>query len=720
VTLESSLRELARRTGIVPWYADMRGRRILTSDETRAALLEALGYDISDEQTVMAAIERDETRLRERLIAPVEVFRIGANSATILAVRLPTGAQRKRCQYRLEINTDQGDSIAAEGYLPPSASGVATLQLGTDLGLGYHTVKLALALPRRDIVASQSRILCPRSCTTVEEVLGKPRGFGLWANLYSVRSAGNWGIGDLSDLRQLAAWAAQHGATFIGINPLHALRNRGHEISPYSPLSRFFVNEIYLDVIAIPEFTDCRPAKSLVESSEYNAALERLRGARYVDYEAISHLKRQVLVLLHQAFMARKSRQDTNRYREFEQFLQRAGSDLECYATFRAMDEFFSRQGSHQSWFDWPEPYQRNDSPEVKQFQREHDREVDFHRYVQFELDRQLDSTADRIRAIMPLGIYADLALSSAASGADVWCYRKLFARSISIGAPPDDFASGGQDWGLPPIIPQQLRSDRYRYWIRLVRAGLRHASCLRIDHMMGLVRQYWIPPGLSGEHGAYVSYPVHDLLGILALESRRHRAVIVGEDLGTVPSGFQAQLARWGILSSRVLYFERNRSGRFRPSHGYSNRAMVTANTHDQVPLAGYCQVRDLKLRYRAGAYTNEREYEAARASRERERHALGKRLVKEGLLSDAGTAIDSAKLTRAAYSFLARTPAPLLGVSLDDLAGETDPVNLPGVANEQYPNWSRRMEATLESLMRDPGADEVLDRVRRERSQS
>ncbi|UCG87552.1 MAG: 4-alpha-glucanotransferase, partial [Gemmatimonadota bacterium] len=553
--------------------------------------------------------------------------------------------------------------------------------------------------------------------TTVEEALSDRRGFGLWCNLYSVNSTNNWGIGDLSDLRKLVKWASQQGATFLGVNPLHALRNRGYGISPYSPLSRLFANEIYLDVTAIPELADCPSARSLIESQEYTTELERLCRAEYIDYEAVTGLKRRVLKLLHQAFIERQSQQGTSRNAEFRRFLQQAGSDLECYATFRALDEFFSWQKSHPSWDRWPEPYRHSDSAQVAQFQTEHHREVDFHRYVQFELDRQLDSAANDARAAMPLGIYGDLALSSDISGADAWCYRGLFAPGICIGAPPDDFSSDGQNWGLPPVIPQRLRSDGYKYWIGLVRAALRHAACLRIDHVMGLLRQFWIPTGLSGEHGAYVRYPVNDLLGILALESRRNRAVIVGEDLGTVPRGFEARLARWGILSSRVLYFERNRKGTFRASRHYSKRAMVMANTHDQAPLAGYWQDRDLTLRDQAGAYAQQREYEAAQVERERERRSLCRRLAKEGLL-DADRAVNPAQVIRATYSFLARTPAPLLGISLDDLAGETDPINLPSVVNEQYPNWSRKMKTTLEKLTQDATATKVLDLVRRERS--
>jgi 4-alpha-glucanotransferase len=370
------------------------------------------------------------------------------------------------------------------------------------------------------------------------------------------------------------------------------------------------------------------------------------------------------------------------------------------------------------NWREWPDEYRRPVSPAVAEFRLANERDVEFHCYVQFELDRQLGAVASEARSSMAIGLYGDLALGSDTGGADCWAYRDVFVHGVRLGAPPDDFATGGQDWGLPPISPEALKASGYDFWIKLLRANLKHAGALRIDHAMGLFRQFWIPSGLPASHGAYVKFPARDLLGILALESTRNDALIVGEDLGTVPSGFQSLLARWGILSSRVLYFEHNRDGSFRHHREYSKRAMVTANTHDLVPLAGYWKGRDLELRRDAGAYADTNAYTEARRRRHHEQVRLRERLNISP--SEGGEQTDhiTAAKTRAAYLFLAKTPAPLVGVSLDDLAGEVEPVNLPGASNARFPSWSRKMGKSLGALADDADAAEVLQCVAAERS--
>jgi 4-alpha-glucanotransferase len=387
---------------------------------------------------------------------------------------------------------------------------------------------------------------------------------------------------------------------------------------------------------------------------------------------------------------------------------------LTGFATYLVLAEFLSAT-AERDWREWPHTYRDPRSPHVRRFREQHSEEVDFHCYLQFELDRQLQSCAHAgEQARLRVGLLQDLALGSTAGGADAWMFQGLFAAGARIGAPPDEFNPAGQDWGMPPLVPRRLRDQAYGYWSQLLRASFAHAHALRIDHAMALTRLYWIPSGRPPSEGAYVRYPARDLLGILALESRRHGALVIGEDLGTVPPAFSAQLAQWGILSWRVLYFERSGRG-FRPSRTYSRRALVTANTHDLPPLAGFVQGRDLELRRQAGAIESDSALADAQSERRESCRALAQQLRAEGVLG-AGEALPSPpRLCAAVNAFLCRTPAPLVGIALDDLVGETEPVNLPGTSQDRFPSWRRRMALPVEGLRSQPGVQLVLGAVSR-----
>ena len=726
----SALARLADQVGIVREYLDQTGKETrVTSDETRAALLGAMGIEaVADDAAARQALAQREAEDAGRAIPAVRVLVAGDEKGmrAARAATLPDDwPASSPVEALLEVTGEDGETRRARGrFRATRRRGVLPEIKGLDPG--YYRVRLTLRAKGRALTNQQTLIVVPPSCPTPRELLGGRRVFGVIANLYTVRSERNWGVGDFTDLAALAEWAGGEGAAFVGLNPLHTLRNRDGDVSPYSPVSRLFRNPLYLDVEAVPELSESRDAQSLVNDRALLEQLRTLRAGDRVDYEAVMRLKTPVLEVLHRVFAARHRDGTTDRGRLYAAFVADQGQLLTDFATFLALEEEFSGKGdggrgmnslgtsrgtpspfplpsSPPSWREWPEEYRDPASPAVSRFRDEHAERVDFHRWVQFELDTQLRAAAERgRRAGMPVGLYQDLAIGTSPNGADPWLFPGLFLQGASVGAPPDPFASEGQNWGLPPLDPRRLAADGYRYWIQLVRSALRHSGALRIDHIVGLFRQFWIPEGMSGKKGAYVRFPSEELLGILALESSRAGALVVGEDLGTVPPDVPDALERWGVLSSKVLWFEQDAKKRFRPAAEYPARSLATANTHDLATIAGFWTARDVELRAEHGLLGSKRAAATARKERERDREALLERLVDEGLLPEDADRddVDALELRHAVHAFLRRTPAWLVGFSLDDLAGETDAVNLPGVGPDKFPSWTRKQSMSLEEL--------------------
>ncbi len=661
---DSSLRTLSDQLGILPEYVAQSGRQTrVTTDETRIAIIAAMGFDASTDRRAAASLAMLQDRGLARALAPVRVL------------------------------------VHGSPFEPP-ARGVLTLEKGAtwrsgaELTLGYHTLAIG--------TDTQTLIVVPPRCAPPVR-----RAMGVIANLYAVRSERGWGVGDITDLATIATWSGERGAEFVGVNPLHALRNRDGDISPYSPVSRLFRNPLYIDVAVVPELGECVDARALIDDPDTQAALATLRATEQVDYDGVWTLKRRALELLYRTFVIRHREARSARGRDYRHFIEEQGESLVHFATFCALEDHFANAGSAGGWTRWPDAYRRPDSSDVVAFRASHAQEIDFHRWLQFELDRQIGAAAARAStAGLSIGIYQDLAIGAAPDSADVWTFGGLFLRGVSVGAPPDAYAPQGQNWGLPPIDPRQLVEDRYAFWISLIRASLRHAGALRIDHILGLFRQFWIPEGMPGSCGAYVQFPTHDLLGILALESVRHHAPVVGEDLGTVPPEVPAVLEQWGILSSRVMYFERESDGRFRPASSYPHLSLTTADTHDMATITGFWTARDIELQRMAGLIESDARADQARAHRENERRFLVERLVAEGALRESDAAAPSnAELRGAVHRFLMSTPAALVGLYLEDLVGEREPVNLPGVGQDVFTSWTRRLALPLEQIAADPG---------------
>jgi (1->4)-alpha-D-glucan 1-alpha-D-glucosylmutase len=429
-----------------------------------------------------------------------------------------------------------------------------------------------------------------------------------------------------------------------------------------------------------------------------------------VDYTGVAALKSKVLEALYRHFRDRHLAAGSPRDQAFRDFVAAGGDRLRHFAIFEALrGRFRGADGSLLTWRDWPADYGNPDAPAVSGFAAQHGAAVDFHCYLQWQADLQLGAVAESFeRAGMVLGLNRDLAVGPAQNSAEAWSWQDVIAAGVSAGAPPDDFSPQGQVWNLPVFEPHRLREAAYGPMIELLRRNMSHAGALRIDHVMALARLFWIPDGTEGAAGGYVTYPLHDLLGILALESQRQSCLVIGEDLGSVPPGLREELSKAGILATRVVLFERDGEGHFTAPNDYPRQAVVTPATHDLPTLHGFWLGRDLDWRRRLGRL-DEADYDAAVAARSRSRAQLLEWLATQGsdLVLDLSPAAENLRvpegLVEAVHQALADAPAMLIQVQLDDVVGEEEAVNLPGTWRD-YPNWRRKLGITLEDLADDP----------------
>jgi (1->4)-alpha-D-glucan 1-alpha-D-glucosylmutase len=510
----------------------------------------------------------------------------------------------------------------------------------------------------------------------------------------------------------------------VGVNPLHALPPGG--ISPYSPSSRLFHNPLYLHLEWITEFKD--PAvRRIVARRSFQRTLESLRQSETVNYETVWQLKWPLLKKLFRIFTTTHLGPGTRRGRAFRRFMAEQGLPLQRFALFQALQDHVTPRGAPpRSWREWPPEYQLPDSPSVQRFFRNHPNQINFYVYLEWQCDEQLKRVQSAAqRAGMPIGLYTDLAIGIDPNGADAWAFQNDFTRGASVGAPPDLFSPKGQDWGLLPPHPERIVDNGYRLFVEGFRRNMRHSGLFRLDHAMGLFRLFWIPEGRSAAEGAYITYPSQELLGILALESRRHAVIVVGEDLGTVTPDIRTRLMQAGLLSYRLLLFEKSDGGRFLPPHRYPDQAMTAVTTHDLPTLRGFWMGRDIELKEQLGLYPDDGLIERDKDARHRDRQALLAALKHARLLSkeypEASSVPDlDETLCRAVYTYLARTPCHLLAVPLEDLLGDRETPNLPGASADQYPVW--RMKAgpaasTMDTWSRLPRARMLAQVLSRER---
>ncbi len=731
----SEIAALGRLCGIAPEYCDNFGVRHRTSLATYQALLSALGVPWQEPEARRQELARRRLGPWSRFLEPVQIMAPAAPGKITFYLLTPSADLPSSLAIQVEVEADSGQRFAWQEELKdPAARGSRAvpgglrhrleLLLPEALELGYYDLNLRVQAGGR-VESGRSRLIIAPEKTYLPDCLaGGRRLWGLNLPLYALKSRRNWGIGDAGDLRAVTDWAASLGAAFVGVNPLHAPPPLPTaDPSPYSPTSRLFYNFLYLDLEQVPEMALCREAQDLLASPEFQAGLARLREGPLVPYAQVFQEKLRVLKLLFHAFWEHHGPPEaplSPRGRVFAEFLVEKGDSLERFGEFGALSDLLQDR----DWRRWPEKYRHPGSAAVADFARQHQRDVRCYQYAQWLMASRLQQVGQAARNRgLPFALYQDLALGADAGSFDTWAYQDLYARGIAVGAPPDAFSPQGQNWGIPPLIPERLRESGYRLFIDTIRANSPADGMLRLDHAMGLFRLLCIPSGMSAAQGAYLHYRVRELLAVLALESVRRRTLIIGEDLGTVPPYVRRELGRFGVFSYRVFYFERDRDGLFLAPENYQPLALAAVTTHDLPTLAGFWRGRDLAFRREAQLYAEPHQAEADMAARQQDRVKLQEALQNRGLLPEKfGLPADPAAscppvVRQGVLEYLAQSRAALMEVRLEEVFGFPEQQNFPGTNNE-HPNWRRRLPLSLEEMIQDLEAVNLAERLNKYRS--
>ena len=680
-----ALERAAAGWGVELEYTDTWGRAHTASDETLRATLAALGVLTHSQGDLhVSGMTRDLDRWSRSFDPAVVLF----EDSDALPLRIPAG--HAGSSVKIEFRWENGEIEHHWFWLPELPELERVSIFGHDfiskrmplpaLRLGYHDLRIYWVKEPEQLAFEDARfIVCPRRARAIEGRLA-----GVAVSLYGMRSTRNWGCGDFTDLRSLIDVLAASGAAFVALNPLHAIPNRQpYNTSPYLPLCSLYRNYLYLDVTRVPGF---------LPEDEPVPDVEALRATEFVEYERVAGIKMRALRLAFERIRA------SGHTGALEEFAQTEGPLLHDFAVFSALDEHIHRQDPDVwLWKDWPAQYRDPRSPAVAAFAEEHRHEVMFYKFLQWQVDRQLAEAQDHaIARGMKIGLYHDLALATDRFGADLWMNAGFFRAGARVGAPPDELAPGGQDWGFPPPNREAHRKNGYELFAQSIRKNARHGGALRIDHVMRFFRLFWIPDALSAAQGAYVRDFADDLLGILALESVRGGFAVIGEDLGTVEWSVRQKLGEMGILGYRLLWFEKNPDGSFRMPHEYPPQSAVSTTTHDLPTLAGFTQGRDIEAR-RAAGLVDESGYQQQWASRRQELGRLEDALQRAGFPGDP-------------LGFVLATPCALAIVNQEDLTGETEQQNLPA-STWQHPNWRRKMRITVEEM--GPIAEDLRRRL-------
>jgi 4-alpha-glucanotransferase len=669
-TLPSRLAELAKSYGVATEYTDWQGRHVDVPADTIVAVLGALGVAARDAEQVESAIEDADQSSWRRPLPPVVVACSGRSS--VVAVHAPSG-ETVGAEVELEDGgrrkLEQQEGQVQSRELGGSRIDEVRIVVPPHLPLGWHTLSA-----RADSVSGSCSLVVVPDAVEQPEAL-RERRWGLMTQLYSVHSRQSWGLGDLADLAELADWTGRElGGDFVLVNPLHAAEPVAPmEPSPYLPTTRRFVNPVYIRVEDIRELAYLPATERAFVEREAERLRSSLGTSSELDRDAVWTAKRAALEIV---FAAPRS---PARQASFEAFCRREGQGLTDFATWCALAEQFGLPSSA-----WPAAARDRRSEEVARWRLQLADRVQFYCWLQWVADSQLETAQRAARSAgMAYGVVHDLAVGVHPEGSDAWSLGEALAHNVTVGAPPDAYNQQGQDWSQPPWRPDTLAELGYAPYRDMLRTVLRHAGGIRIDHIMGLFRLWWVPDGAGPRDGTYVRYDHEALIGILCLEAQRAGAFVVGEDLGTVEPWVRDYLRERGVLGTSVLWFEKDGDGEPLPPESWRKLCLATVNTHDLPPTAGYLAGEHIEVRRRLGLLT--RPVEEERAVDEADQASVLAQLRKLGLLQDEA---GEQETVEALHRFLTRTPSRLLGMALTDAVGERRTQNQPGT-NDEYPNW-------------------------------
>ncbi|MGF1739974.1 4-alpha-glucanotransferase [Vibrio profundum] len=700
------LEQVAVQAGIVGRYTNSWGEQSNADVSTISKVLDGLGYQTGSDEALLSSAEK--VHRCKGLIEPV----ILAKENQSIYVDLYIGRSIRPADFCWEIISESGQKISGEIKQHVVADkrvqdGPLTVSLPCAMEMGYH--RFLLHRKRKKVPYEADLIVTPKSCFKQPAMMAGHKSWGTSVQLYGLKSHHNWGVGDFGDLKLLVESIAAQGGDFVGLNPIHSLYPAQPEAaSPYSPSSRRWLNIIYLDVPAVPEFSVCAKAQEKVSELSFQQNLKVLRDKEWIDYSKVTEAKLEVLALLYQEFCSRDLGEQTDRAQSFEDFIEMGGESLLQQAAFDALHaDLIAKDSSIWGWPVFPEQYRTFSHRAVQTYIAEHKEQVRFYMYLQWNAECQLQEAQQlALEKGMMIGLYRDLAVGVSEGGVDAWASEGELSLDLSIGAPPDVLGPQGQNWGLPPLNPTVLKQQGYRPFIDMLRANMRHCGALRIDHVLGLLRLWLIPKGDSACDGVYLSYPVEALLGLLALESHRHQCAVIGEDLGTVPDEIVGLLQEAGVHSYKVFFFESADDGGFYSPAHYPVQSMATLCTHDMPTLKGFWHCEDLKMGKELGLYLDETQLQALYDDRLKSKQQIinsmdGHGMLPPGLTRDARFLEMDRALSHNMQCHLAAGSSSLLSLQLEDWLEMDLPVNIPGTVDE-YPNWRRKLNTCIEDMMK------------------